>query len=205
LSNYCSPGLLRNLETNIRYFNDKQGQKLIPNWDPTQEVFKEWDDPGWATDTDPNWIDPLDQKTNMQRMDTYTDKQPRPPGVTKKVCIKLSLLSTSTPSDTEKAWQANMKQGWYHRRKYTVALAEKEQTTIKFPGSTSAVSGNINNAGRTPVTSLDQILCAVSTMGQSRYKITIGEYNGWCMDGREAAYGTGFDWTGAPDRPTYKA
>lgn len=89
-------GLLRNLETNIRYFNNRQSRKqLNPDPDPNHELWKKWDDAGWARE---GWADPLDTNNNMQRRAGYRDDLPRPPGVGKAVSfldyIPICLIST---------------------------------------------------------------------------------------------------------------
>jgi hypothetical protein len=79
-------GLLRNLETNIRYFNNRQSRREInPDPDSARAEWKSWTDPGWAR---AGWPDPLDQASNnMQRTAEYKDVLPRPAGFTKAVSL----------------------------------------------------------------------------------------------------------------------
>ncbi|KAI7773859.1 hypothetical protein LA080_009710 [Diaporthe eres] len=66
--------LLRNLETNVRYFNARvSGKESSP--DPTNKLWKSWTDAGWERD---GWDDPLDPGNNMQRQAKYNRQLARP-------------------------------------------------------------------------------------------------------------------------------
>jgi hypothetical protein len=73
------------------------------------------------------------------------------------------------------------------------------------PRLSSTVTGTVTGSG-TAVTNLNEVLCAVNTMGQQRYRIGVGEHNAWCQVGQTAGYsGTKFDWPGVAQRPQYRA
>lgn len=87
-----------------------------------------------------------------------------------------------------RAQQDQKRQSWYHKRNFTVQLAYPKTasaTSPTFPGLRS-MSGNLF-AGKsyTPrnkaLKSMDNVICAVSTNGQNRFRSN--SVNGYCWDG----------------------
>jgi hypothetical protein len=65
----------------------------------------------------------------------------------------------------------------------------------------STVTGNLGDG--TAITSISDVLCAVHTMGQARYRIS--QQNAWCMTGgREPGYSQ-YTWQGVATRPVYRS
>ncbi|KAI0385397.1 hypothetical protein F5Y04DRAFT_184862 [Hypomontagnella monticulosa] len=122
----------------------------------------------------------------MQRRAQYKNSIGRPVGV------------------TLQSWRNSRKLGWYHKRNYTVFLSENIGNSLKFPGVGSVSSGTWQSpqAGFPAINQLSQVMCAISTMDQSRYRITSGRWNAVCMYGTSPSYN---QQAWSPNRPAYGA
>ncbi|KAM3447483.1 hypothetical protein MY3296_008663 [Beauveria thailandica] len=150
--------LLSNLDTNIAYYNDRKK----PESDATKAEWKNWgpQEDGWVT---AGW-------GNKQRVTGYA---------------KTNLQAHSAGIS---AAQDQKRESWYHKRNFTIQLAYPKTaaaTSPTFPGLRS-MSGNLF-AGKsyTPMVkalkSMDNVICAVSTNGQNRFRTV--SINGYCWDG----------------------
>lgn len=249
-------GLLRSLETNIRYFNERKSrEELNANTDLEQAVWKKWDDPGWAQAS--AWPDPNDNSKQMQRKTRYSELLPRPAGVPKPVSYDTPTLPSSSLSGSSVfrvvRWLTRITfacdRNGSRRRKSagSIAATTPSRSALQavlmqmgIPVSTLPVragkyfrssfhtrplrsltcpaygpfqgicSSNLSipNSwtasfkGDLSIPTPADVLCAVNTMGQSRFRFA-GRENGWCRTGQTRAY-DGYEWQGAAERPTYK-
>lgn len=81
------------------------------------------------------------------------------------------------------------------------SLLEFVYSLLTFPRST--ITGSLRGS-TTAVTSLDNVLCAVNTMGQKRFRVASGMQNAWCKVGETRGYRE-FTWPNVAVRPDYRA
>ncbi|PKY05235.1 hypothetical protein P168DRAFT_310631 [Aspergillus campestris IBT 28561] len=155
--------LLNNLETNVEYFNT-YGSPTLEN-----AYWARW---GPAKNT---WVS-KNGLASRQRLSSYPADVPIP-----KVFVPgLSQADVDDPANLS----------YYHKRNFTLFLTyprNNEQPDAQWPDQ-AFTDGTITGKGKTPpatdtVASSTQVICAVNTMGQQRYRFE-SRANGLCTDGQ---------------------
>lgn len=98
----------------------------------------------------------------------------------------LADIAVSRPQDRREEYLS-----YYHKRNFTVHLAipsTPNANSISLPGVggvgadlRDATDRNAPKPVNRRITDPTNIICAVNTMGQQRYRLS--SYNGWCWDG----------------------